>query len=498
MHLPTKTEPHGGFALAATARGNARRGRGTAQRIDAWGFLLGVVLVALGLMVGNPSDYTLKTRLLALLVIAIGVAPMVRWLFLNRRVGLPIFEIFMLFHAICFGVAGFMPQASTLTARMPVSAEEWDAALVVVAVSLCCTAGGYYLCTSVWPRAAGSMPWPFRFDSSALNLAVPAMLLLMTPLYVFRKTTPLVLQQVTQVVVLFCFLILVAAAFRKEIREPRRSLIIYGLVPANALLFSASDDAGLYGLFSILVPVALTRFTVSRRLPWVLGGLVVMAFVVFQPVKGDYRGLRRSGDAGTPSAIVAFPSLAVERFAGQRDSGSTAWDWFADAFRRLNHLHVTAAIIADTPAYVPYSGGATYAPLVTKLIPRALWPDKPAETQGNAWAQRYGYLYSGDDVTSFNLPFLPEMYMNFGYPGIVVIGFMLGGLMGFVASRLWMREDDSSLIAFGIVIALPFLTPESNLSLMLGRAVISAVVGYFSLVVMAQLLPGMRVSGPRL
>jgi hypothetical protein len=481
-------QPADGFVPAAPS-GTRRR---VELRWDACGAVMAIVVSAFGLGLINPSGYPLKTRLLAMVVIGIGAAPMIRWLLRRRPTGMPVFEIYMLFHAICFGYAGLMPQASTLTARIPVSLDEWDTALIAVAASLCCTAAGYYGYTLLRPPSSRTLAWPFRFDASALRLALPAILLAITSTYMLRQSIPLVLQQVTQVVVLLWFVILVVAALRREIPGPVRSLILYGLVPINALLFSTFADAALYGLFGILIPVGLARFVVSKRVPLILSGLVILVFVALQPVKGDYR----RGAVGRPtdaSPIVDFASLALERFAGQRDAGFSTWDWFADAFKRLNHLHVTAAVIADTPAYVPYAAGETYAPLVTKWVPRMLWPDKPLEAQGNAWAQRYGYLYKGDDVTSFNLPFIPEMYMNFGYPGIVTIACLLGVMMGFVASRLWMHEGDCSLIAYGIVIALPFLTPESNLSLLLGRGLISAAAGYGSLAIMALVLPGLRV-----
>ena len=115
------------------------------------------------------------------------------------------------------------------------------------------------------------------------------------------------------------------------------------------------------------------------------------------------------------------------------------------------------------------------------------------EDQGNAWAQQYGYLSSEDDVTSFNLPFLPEMYMNFGYPGLIVIGSLLGALMGLLSRKLWTREGDCSSIAFGILVGIPFLTPESNLSLLLGQAAIGGAIAYSSLLAATLLFPALRV-----
>jgi hypothetical protein len=453
----------------------------------------GATALSGALAIANPSEYGMATRLLALAVIFIGTAPLARWLFQPDRQGLPVFELFMVFHAICFGFAGLMPQASSLTTRSALSTDEWNAALVAVAISLSCTVAGYYFGASRFARPRAAETWPFRLSPSLLSLAVPALLALVVAFFMFANSIPKDLHQTIQTVVLFWFIILVTAAFHRDIQGLRRLVVIYALVPLNALLFSSFANATLYGMFGVLIPAALARFTASRRVPWLLAGLVVAMFLVFQPVKSEYRN-RVGGADSSPSAVVDFTSLAIERFSGQRDAGSTSWEWFAEAFRRLNHLHVTAAIMADTPGFVPYADGATYAPLFTKLIPRVVWPGKPIEAQGNAWAHRYGYLDGSDDVTSFNLPFLPEMYMNFGYPGIIVIGCALGLFMAFAATRLWMLDGDSSLIAFSILTALPLLTPESNLSLLAGRAAISGVAAYGSLMLMSVMLPAMRAS----
>jgi hypothetical protein len=464
---------------------------------DGWLFVLLVAMAALGLAMVNPADHSLKTRFLSLVLIALCTAPLAHWLFQRERPGLPIFELFMLFHAICFGFAGMMPQASSLTTRTPVSEDEWDRALIAVLLSLTGTTAAYYIALARARSTARGDTWPFRFTPALFGLAFPGMLVLLTGVYVFRAAIPKEVNQPVQALVLFWFVVLVAAAFQDQLRQPRRSLVLFGLVPVNALLFSSFGDATLYGLFGILIPVALARFSVAKRLPWVLATVVVIVFVVLQPVKADFRTLASREKVGRFDMVVDFPLAAVERFEAAKDAGMTPWDWFVDAFRRLNHLHVTAAIIADTPAFVPYAYGSTYVPLFTKLVPRAIWPNKPLEDQGNAWAQQYGYLSTDDDVTSFNLPFLPEMYMNFGYPGLMVLGILLGVALGITTSRVWSRDGDSSFTAFSILLATPFLTPESNLSLLLGHAVIGGTTAYLSLLVLQSQIPDVRVTRRR-
>jgi hypothetical protein len=48
----------------------------------------------------------------------------------------------------------------------------------------------------------------------------------------------------------------------------------------------------------------------------------------------------------------------------------------------LAQFTIFASVICDTPATVPYCKGETYAPLLTKLIPRFVYPDQPQELSG--------------------------------------------------------------------------------------------------------------------
>ena len=147
--------------------------------------------------------------------------------------------------------------------------------------------------------------------------------------------------------------------------------------------------------------------------------------------------------------------------------------------RRVNHLHVTGAIIRDTPSRQPHREGATYAPLFTKWIPRAFWPGKPEERIGNDWGREYGYLGKHDRETSFNLPWLTEMFMNFGWTGVVCVNLAIGGLFALLHRLYFDRPVGVAGIAFGLSIGSTLIFVESNLSLMLGDWLIRLIVLFF-------------------
>jgi hypothetical protein len=82
-----------------------------------------------------------------------------------------------------------------------------------------------------------------------------------------------------------------------------------------------------------------------------------------------------------------------------------------------------------------YNGKAS-APLVIALVPRFLWPDKPTIALGTWFALEIGTAYkseTGKINNSVNMTLPGELYLDFGWIG-VVIGSLL---MGVLAAAFW-------------------------------------------------------------
>ncbi len=459
----------------------------------AWLFLAGNVALVIGIFLTNPYDYGIFSRSLSVIVYFLGLFPMIRLLFKRQFQGLPIFEVYMLFHAICFGLAGFMEQRSTLKSRF-LSEDEWQTALIAVIIALGVQISCYYLFISKAKNRIRTRSWPFAIKPSQATLIVLFMLPVVVFIYLGSDIIPDLFAQISQMWVLFWFFILVSLALQNQLSRPWRVIVLYVLLPMNLLVFSTFARAALYGLFGLLIPVALIYFSSRKKIPLLVTGIVLVGFFLLQPVKYEFRmHTWYSPSGGQNDSPLDFAELAVVRFEQHLKSGGTFWNWFEDSFTRLNHLHVTAAVIADTPKRVRFKYGATYWSLFTKFIPRFIWPDKPVESIGNAWAHEYGYLHKGDFTTAFNLPFLTEMYINFGYYGLIFVSVIISICLGYLSLKFWNHDGDGTFTAYGLLLGLPFLTPESNLSLMVGRVVIGAIVGYFSLVTLAMIFPTIRV-----
>ena len=77
-------------------------------------------------------------------------------------------------------------------------------------------------------------------------------------------------------------------------------------------------------------------------------------------------------------------------------------------------------------------GGQASAPLIAAFIPRILWPDKPQVQLGAWFALEIGaasITASGRANNSVNMTVHGELYLDFGWLGIVLGGIMFGGLI---------------------------------------------------------------------
>ena len=96
--------------------------------------------------------------------------------------------------------------------------------------------------------------------------------------------------------------------------------------------------------------------------------------------------------------------------------------------RRFDRLLPVARIMANTPSPVPYLRGETLRPLLYKLVPRAVFKDKPTDAVGLI-DRRYGFVRPEDQTRHFKVHQLGELYANFGIAGTIVGMVVLGLLL---------------------------------------------------------------------
>lgn len=241
-------------------------------------------------------------------------------------------------------------------------------------------------------------------------------------------------------------------------------------------LLVAFSSGSLANVGSILIFICIVIFYEKKRLPIFLISFLLTFFLVFNVVKGEYRKLiwydGAYSQAGVIEKVQLFIDIAIKHYSNpetQSGKQGETQSSSASALSRTAHIILFSNVIKDTPRLVPYWNGESYSALFTKFIPRILWPDKPTDTVGNTFGRRYKYIGIKDYSTTFNLPWIVEMYANFGNSG-VLIGMPL---VGFVFAFLEQKLNSPRMGYLEVVIAVATLygltSHECNLSLTAGN-----------------------------
>lgn len=412
----------------------------------------------------NPYDKSSVNLALGVLLILLGGYPIWRWSRNPAADPIPVLQLIGFFYALCFGVGGLVTPDRAWNV-MYVSEDDYTRGLIAALLSWIATWIGFTAARNKFGRTPPKVIARLggRYDIAALCVFYPVSVVL------DRAVLALGLEALSQVVTvlhMFLFLWVVHAALTDRYGPTLRKVALLVVLPIDILLHSGLANGQLVQLLVFGQLLGITIGVTKGRLPLVPILIASCTFFLLQPVKNTYR-LETWGSSTASDPIegaVRFFNLGVDYYT--RGAGGDVKDDLNFAYLRINHLHLTSAILADgSDEHLKY--GATYLPLLTKWIPRMIWPDKPREDLGNRWAHEYGYLDSSDDVTSFNLPWLPEMYMNFGWTGVVIISFLIGALAAVLWSRL-AKASPSPVFAAGLSLLSVFFFPESNLSLELG------------------------------
>lgn len=135
---------------------------------------------------------------------------------------------------------------------------------------------------------------------------------------------------------------------------------------------------------------------------------------------------------------------------------------------RASHLGSLLVVIRNTPAHVPYWGLATYKPVFWLIVPRIVFPDKPANTSGHDFGVRYGYLSEGDNSTSINMDVVSEAWASGGWVMILLSAMVVGAVVSVVLRVARLANDGLAIVFSGAVIAIALPTAESGAAFMIG------------------------------
>lgn len=413
----------------------------------------------------NVGEYSVYTRLLATVVTVLSCLPWLRYCALARFNDLPFFEFHCMFNALCYGYAGFRPMSahSGLTEAMVQNG------LLGSTLAIFGLYAGYYAVGGI----VGARIRPFQLNlrdttwSCTLGIVWAVFLILL--IFIGQFIGISALNQVYKFLLFFAVTLWGAWCFSGMANKIWRAIFIIALSIPIGMAFLSEGSIGY--IIGASTPICVIYMWSSKRIIlWPL--VIIFAFIVlFQPVKNTYRSIVLNEGMKRGEQIQVFRELLQM----QHETVGSAREQFERSFMRMNHLMTLAMVMRDTPSLEPFEKGATYGPIFVKWIPRALWPNKPVEDIGNRWARRYGYIDQHDYVTSFNLPWFTEYYMNFGWFGMILIPIVIGILFRLLILKMGVNRLTICDFAFGYPILMSLGGGESNFSMVFGGIVVGGI-----------------------
>jgi hypothetical protein len=231
--------------------------------------------------------------------------------------------------------------------------------------------------------------------------------------------------------------------FLENFRWRRISLFFFG---AFIILTAISS-----GMFTIVAYMSLTLFSFffldkktslfKKALLFLLG---VFVLLLIQSVKPTYRVLtwndNYKGNKGT-----LFLNLMIDKISNPHWESADA---FFPVYVRVNQGYNISLVMRRFPEKMPYDGGKTlFINLVSSLVPRIFWPDKPEA--GGKYNMQY---YAGLTIEgwSTNVGPLGEAYGSFGTAGGILFIILLGALIRWSYCLVFQKSIKIPLLIFWI------------------------------------------------
>lgn len=499
--------------------------------------VLAAIFLALVLL--HPQRLQLPGAVFAAAIAVLGLYPLMRFLRAQQPEPLPFLAALGAYYGVSFGVAAFLtdivwPNGEPILVYL-LAPSLWSlsneamAAMFVGASSLLIAA---FAGSMVLRRVMPALPVaPVRSEDFAHVIAWTALGIQFAALLVPALGNLPSFGQIVGPLGTFGFGVLLLCALDGSLRR-RTTFLVFGVLLVVRLIIGGMTGAMTGILF---LPAFLGFLVIVRnRRAGMLLVLAVCAVVMlgYGPLNVFRASIDLESRTGKPSverytALLLdtprllimkgdFPLVAAARCSVRLPEGEASplfqsclsdeygpyygpsgSDWsvlgavLRQSFKRINQAALFALVYERTPSPVPYWNGATLRPLLTSMVPRALWAAKPEERAGQAFGHRYDLITPSDGDMSVNIPILVEAFANFGWPGLVAVMGLAGLVLALLDAALNRRGMGKVGLAAGATVLFPLVNQGSNLSLTLGGTVPL-------LIALALLVRGVTWLGPRI
>ncbi len=127
----------------------------------------------------------------------------------------------------------------------------------------------------------------------------------------------------------------------------------------------------------------------------------------------------------------------------------------------LVDIRIFVLLVDNYGRVLPLKYGSTLLRTLYQLVPRAIWPNKPYDL-----GLEIGQLAGSSSLSGLPPGFFGEMYMNFHVLGVLVGGFVVGGVLAFLFQR-WVgsgKPDLVGTILYAILMQRILLLPSNTFS----------------------------------
>jgi hypothetical protein len=445
---------------------------------------MGVWLVFASLLVaGNayaPAEPDLYQRILASSTILLTALPTVLWL-RGRDIVLPFFSMFGAIYGIYYAWGILFREQYTRAYWIPTPIapdSDINYALFLGLLGFIAALVGYYT-VHAFASSSRFSTRLFKWDEQQASRWLVPLGALGLALYAldvsveFPKSFAMPLRLVADLSI-FAIIGLFVLWQRQQLAS-RGAIFLWGfLLPARVFL---GFSTGLHiEAAEPLLALVLAGAILNRRVRWSVVALGLAALIILQPAKSAYRTDPSIPDNQPPIAAAAsYARTTIELVGSSEFSPQTSLNAF---MTRMGYVMEFAKVTSLTPERVPYWGGETYKPLLTKPVPRVMFPEKPEEATGQDFGHRYNLLRPSDTDTSYNMPQLIELYSNFGAPGTILGMGIFAALYRFLAG--WILQDpyrpDVARITAAAFVFVHFLHLEGAFSQVMSQALYRCVL----------------------
>lgn len=208
----------------------------------------------------------------------------------------------------------------------------------------------------------------------------------------------------------------------------------YLLLGFGVLIFTSIQN-GMFGEMIYMVLISIIIISIGKKMAFTkkLSGLAIVFLltIILQSIKGEYRSATWRGDnSGGDTGL--FVNLVANRLNNTKELLSD--EMLFGFYYRFNQGFLIGSVMKRVPSVVPFSGGESIQnSLLSTIIPRVLWPNKPSV--GGAYNIEH-FLGQKQSGTSQNISPVGEAWANYGYTGGILFMFGYGFVLRLIFNEL--------------------------------------------------------------